>query len=337
MNELTTLLATAEINRTAVQNDAIRAHQRVIMDRQMVVCGLSNLCRDLKEIRDMRHYATLGYSDFGRYTEEQHGIGERQAYKYIRIFERLGAEFLNLNSKIGVTKLLELAVLDRDERDKLLSEHNTDELADMSVSEVKQLVDGAQELHGQMDMFDAIIEADKPETPSETDIEARLREKIEAEYAEQIAELESKVMTDAELADFRREAEKEAAAKTSDAVKQLKADLKAAKDGKTAAEKARVAAETAKAEADKKLKEFADSEKQLKELKERIDAAEAEKAATEKQIRLSADPEYARFKYMFERWQADTHALVEQLFKCDESKHSKLIEAIKKVMEGQGL
>lgn len=121
-------LATAEIDRTAVQNDAIRAHQRVIMDRQMVVCGLSNLCRDLKEIRDMHYYATLGYSDFGQYTEEQHGIGERQAYKYIRIFERLGAEFLNLNSKIGVTKLLELAVLDRDERDGLLSEHNTDEL-----------------------------------------------------------------------------------------------------------------------------------------------------------------------------------------------------------------
>lgn len=336
MNELTTLLATAEINRTAVQNDAIRAHERVIMDRQMVVCGLSNLCRDLKEIRDMRHYATLGYSDFGRYTEEQHGIGKRQAYKYIRIFERLGAEFLNLNSKIGVTKLLELAVLDRDERDKLISEHSPDELADMSVGEVKQLVDGAQELHGQMDMFDA-IEAGKPSVSVETDVESSIREKVEAEYAEKIAELESKVMTDAELADFRREAEKEAAAKTIETVKQLKADLKAAKDGKTAAEKARAAAETAKVEADKKLKELADSEKQLKELKARIDAAEAEKVATEKQIRLSADPEYARFKYMFERWQVDSDALVEQLFKCDESKQSKLIGAIKKVMEGLGL
>lgn len=337
MNELTTLLATAEIDRTAVQNDAIRAHERVIMDRQMVVCGLSNLCRDLKEIRDMRHYTTLGYSDFGRYTEEQHGISERQAYKYIRIFERHGAEFLNLNSKLGVTKLLELAVLDRDERDKLLSEHNADELADMNVGEVKQLVDGAQELHGQMDMFDSILESDKSETLAETDAEASMREKIEAEYAERIAELESKVMTDAELADFRREAEKEAVAKNAETVKQLKADLKAAKDGKTAAEKARAEAEKAKAEADKQIKEFADSEKQLKELQARIDAAEAEKVAAEKQIRLSADPEYARFKYMFERWQADSNALAEQLLKCDESKHSKLIGAIKKVMEGLGL
>ena len=337
MNDITTLLATAEINRTPLQNDAIRAHERVIMDRQMVVCGLSNLCRDLKEIRDMRHYATLGYSDFGRYTEEQHGIGERQAYKYIRIFEQHGAEFLNLNSKLGVTKLLELAVLDRDERDKLLSEHNVDELVDKSVSEVKQLVDSAKELHGQVDMFDALLEEDKPETPAETDIEAKMREKIEAEYAERIAELESKAMTDAELADFKREAEKEAAAKANETVKQLKADLKAAKDGRTAAEKARAEAETAKSEADKKLKEFAESEKQLKELKARIDAAEAEKAATEKQIRLSADPEYARFKYMFERWQTDSNALVEQLFKCDESKRDKLIGAIKKVMEGLGL
>ncbi len=89
MNELTTLLAKAEIDRTAIQNDAIRVHERVVMDRQMVICGLSNLCRDLKEIRDMRYYATLGYSDFGQYTEEQHGIGERQAYKYIRIMQKL--------------------------------------------------------------------------------------------------------------------------------------------------------------------------------------------------------------------------------------------------------
>lgn len=337
MNELTTLLATSEIDRTPMQNDAVRAHERVVMDRQMVVCGLSNLCRDLKEIRDMRYYATLGYSDFGQYTEEQHGIGERQAYKYIRIFERYGAEFLNLNSKLGVTKLLELAVLDRDEREKLLAEHNIDELAETSVAEVKQLVDGAKEIHGQMDIFDIVPESSKPEMLTETDIEASIRERLEVEYAERISELESRAMTDAELADFKREAEKEAIAKVTDTVKQLKADLKAAKEGKTAAEKAKVEAETAKSETDKKLKELADSEKQLKELKARVDAAEAEKAATEKQIRLSADPEYARFKYMFERWQADSCALAEQLFKCDESKHSKLIGAIKKVMEGLGL
>ncbi len=337
MNELTTLLATAEIDRTPIQNDAIRAHERVVMDRQMVICGLSNLCRDLKEIRDMRYYTTLGYSDFGQYTEEQHGIGERQAYKYIRIFEQHGAEFLNLNSKLGVTKLLELAVLDRDERDKLLSEHNTDELADMSVNDVKQLVDGVQELHGQMDMFDDIPESNKPETHTETDLEASIRERLEAEYAERINELESRAMTDAELADFKREAEKEAAAKANETVKQLKADLKAAKDGKSAAEKAKAEAETAKFEADKKLKEFADSEQQLKELKARVDAAEAEKAATEKQIRLSSDPEYARFKYMFERWQTDTIALADQLQKCDASKHNKLMSAIKQVMEGLGL
>ncbi len=332
MNELTTLLATAEIDRTPIQNDAIRAHERVTMDRQMVVCGLSNLCRDLKEIRDMRYYTTLGYSDFGQYTEEQHGIGERQAYKYIRIFEQHGAEFLNSNSKLGVTKLLELAVLDRDEKDRLLSEHNTDELAAMSVNDVKQLVDDAQELHGQMDMFDVVPKSTKPESP--TDLEASIRERLEAEYAERISELESRTMTDAELADFKREAEKEAEAKANETLKQLKADLKAAKDGKSAAEKAKAEAEAAKSEADKKLKEFAESEQQLKELKARVDAAEAEKAATEKQIRLSTDPEYARFKYMFERWQTDTIALAEQLQKCDASKRSKLIGAVKQVMEG---
>ena len=70
-------------------------HNRIVSDIQMVNISICNLCRDLKEMRNGEYYKPLGYDTFGDYTETVHGIGERQAYKYIRIYERLGDEFLN--------------------------------------------------------------------------------------------------------------------------------------------------------------------------------------------------------------------------------------------------
>ena len=44
------------------------------------------MCQDLKEIRDGKYYETLGFGDFGEYTEQMHGIKARQAYNYIRAY-----------------------------------------------------------------------------------------------------------------------------------------------------------------------------------------------------------------------------------------------------------
>lgn len=106
------LRAIPETERTPAQREALLLHDRLAYDKQMVEVGIVSMCRDLKEIRDGKHYETLSFGDFGEYTEQMHGIGARQAYNYIRVYEKLGVEILNSNSKIGVTKLLELASLE---------------------------------------------------------------------------------------------------------------------------------------------------------------------------------------------------------------------------------
>ncbi len=353
MNGLMTIIEMEEGQRTPIQQQAITAHERLVYDRQMVEIGLAGMCRDLKEIRDNKYYETLGFTDFGEYTEQAHGIGVRQAYKYIRIYEKLGIEVLNSNSKIGVTKLLEIASLDKDERTELLSEHTADELAAMSTDEVKRLTEQVRKLEEQLSFFE-----NKPkEDPSEVvqqpfeEIEAEIREEMEAKleaqfeeereyFKQRIASLEisaARSVSDDELKAYRQNAMKEAKAAASDEMKKLKAELKAAEDAaKKNAETVEKANKACK-EAEEKAKQAEAKAALAAQLEAQVQAAKAEKEAVEKQIRLSSDPELTRFKFLFEAWQNACVALTEQLGKLDEDKQSKMKQAIKAVTEGMGL
>lgn len=345
MSNLMAILETEADKRTPQQQAAIDAHERLLYDRQMVEVGLASMCRDLKEIRDKKHYKTLGYDEFADYTQEAHGIGQRQAYKYIQIYEHLGAEVLHSSAKIGVTKLLEIATLDKDEREELFAEHTADELAAMSTDEVKRLTEQVKKLEEQISFLEeeksnAHLPAEVVQQPFddiEADIRAQVEEELKAEYEEKISDLEGKIMSDAELKKFRAEAEKEAKAAASDELKKLKADLKAAKDAQKAKEEAIKKAEDAKAAAEKKAKESEEKAAHAAELEARAAAAEAEKAAVEKQIKLSADPEFTRFKFLFENWEKATDALMDQLEKLDETKKGKMRAVIKNQIEERGL
>lgn len=353
MNGLMEIIEMEESQRTPIQHQAITAHERLVYDRQMVEIGLAGMCRDLKEIRDNKYYETLGFTDFGEYTEQAHGIGARQAYKYIRIYEKLGIEVLNSNSKIGVTKLLEIASLDKDERAELLSGHTADELAAMSTDEVKRLTEQVRKLEEQLSFFE-----NKPkEEPSEVvqqpfeEIEAEMREEIEAKleaqfeeereyFKQRIASLEisaAHTVTDDELKKYRENAMKEAKAVASEEMKKLKAELKAAEDvAKKNAETVEKANKACK-EAEEKAKQAEAKAALAAQLEVQVQAAKAEKEAVEKQIRLSSDPELTRFKFLFEAWQNACAALMEQLGKLDGDKQAKMKQAIKAVTEGMGL
>lgn len=355
MNGLMTIIEMEEGQRTPAQQQAITAHERLVYDRQMVEIGLAGMCRDLKEIRDNKYYETLGFTDFGEYTEQAHGIGARQAYKYIRIYEKLGIEVLNSNSKIGVTKLLEIASLDKDERTELLSEHTADELAAMSTDEVKRLTEQVRKLEEQLSFLENAPKTQTVEAQPFDELQAKIREEIEEEievkleaqfeeerdyFKQRIASLEisaARAVSDDELKKYRENAMKEAKAAANEEMKKLKAELKAAED---AAKKNSETAEKAnkdRAEAERKVKEAEERAARATQLEAQVQAARAEKEAVEKQIRLSSDPELTRFKFLFETWQNATNAMIEQLGKLGEDKQTKMKQAIKAVTEGMGL
>jgi chromosome segregation ATPase len=353
MNDLIEMLENDTANRTPEQSEAIYMHEQLIIHRQMVETGLAGMCRDLKEIRDRKLYLQLGYEEFGAYTESEHGIKQRQAYKYIQVYEKLGVEFLHLNAKMGVTKLLEIAALDKDEREELLAEYTPDELAAMPTEEVKRLTEQVKKLEEQISFLQEEKRQKECEPPQVVqqpfgELEAVIRAEVEeelrlkhaselAKFESKIAELESKAVSDEELKKYKANAEKEAKAAASEETKKLRAELKAANEAESrkSAELDKLREEKQKAE--EKAKEAEARASRAAELEAKITAAEAEKAAVEKQIKLSADPEFTRFKFLFEAWQNSMSALIEQLGKLDEDKQSKMVHAMKAVVEGMGL
>lgn len=312
-NQLSMLIEMSKADRTPAQRDALLLHERLIYDKQMIEVGIVSMCRDLKEIRDGKHYATLGFEDFGEYTEQMHGIGSRQAYKYIRIYEQLGVEILNSSSKIGVTKLLELASLDNEERQELLASHSIEELEDLSAAEVKRLTAEIKRLEEQVSMFEdeKLNSSSKDESALRAEIEAQLR----AEYDGRVIEAKQKARSEAEASN-----RSEVATLKAD-IKRMTSEMKANND--------------AIKQAEARAKEAEEKAAQANEFELKFKNAEAEKAAMEKKIRLSSDPELTRFKYLFETWQSATSIMFEQLAKLDKETREKMRGAIKAVMGGQ--
>lgn len=353
MNDLIEMLEANTANRTPEQSEAIYMHEQLILHRQMVEVGLASMCRDLKEIRDRKLYLQLGYEEFGAYTEQEHGIKQRQAYKYIQVYEKLGIEFLHSSAKIGVTKLLEIAALDKEEREELLAEHTVEELAAMPTEEVKRLTEQVKKLEEQLSFMQEEKRQKECEPPQvvqqpfdelEADIRAEVEKELEAKYAAElaefeskIAELESKTMSDEELKKYKANAEKEAKAAASEEAKKLRAEMKELKQLNQDNLKAINEMAEARKQAEEKAKEAEKRASRAAELEAKITAAEAEKAAVEKQIKLSADPEFTRFKFLFETWQNATNAMIEQFGKLDEDKQPKMIQAMKAVVEGMRL
>lgn len=317
-NNLLQLMSVNESERTPAQRDALALHERLVYDRQMVELGVVSMCRDLKEIRDGKHYVTLGFEDFGEYTEQMHGIGSRQSYKYIRIYEKLGVEFLNSSSKIGVTKLLELASLDNSERQELLAEHSVEELEDMSTAEVKRLTDEVRNLKEQISFFEnneKLNSSSKTDEDTQSELREEIESKLRTEYKVRTTEFERKVML-----------EKDAA------INSLKSELREANANLKMNIKTVKAAEERAIQAEARAKEAEEKAAQVNEFELKFKNAEAEKEAMEKKIKLSSDPELTRFKYLFETWQSSTLAMFEQLAKLDDQTQQKMRAAVKAVI-----
>lgn len=353
MNELMTIMGIEESKRTLEQKEAIICHEQLVIHKQMVNLGLEGMCRDLKEIRDKKHYAVLGYKDFSEYTESEHGIKQRMAYKYIKAYEELGPAFLHSSAKLGVTKLLEISVLDNEERAELLNEHTVEELSAMNTDEVKKLVAEKQRLEEQITFLTAEVETGKkmPDTVEqrpfeeiEAEIRAEVEDSIKAEYEERIFALECKNVTDEELKTYKANAEKEAKAAAAEELKKAKAELKAAMDeadkkdaiAKNAAKAIADAEQRAKA-AEEKAKQAAEDIKRVEELEKKIRAAEAEKTAMERQIRQSIKPELTRFKFLYSAWEDATTAMGEQFKLIDEDNQAKMKKVINSTLKELGL
>lgn len=147
-----------EISVNLKYRNALVTHQHICECYKTAAVSLMDMAKSLKRMRDEKLYTELGYESFGDYVEhnEDYSFKERQAYTYISCYEKLGEAFLQSNANLGITKLELLTKLDTFDRAEIAEDND---LAGLTVDEVKQLIADKQALGEQLSMFKAEKEA----------------------------------------------------------------------------------------------------------------------------------------------------------------------------------
>lgn len=94
---------------------AEKLHNRILNNADMAASYFYELCKDIKRMRDEQLFIELGLDTFDDYIEAEVHIKQRQAYKYIAVYENLGDTSLRANAHLGIEKLtllLELPAAD---------------------------------------------------------------------------------------------------------------------------------------------------------------------------------------------------------------------------------
>ena len=157
---------------------ALNLNRKIITAAQLAQQSLYEMCMGFKEMRDSKLYKELGYNDFGDYCEKETGIKRVQAYSYIKVAEKLPAEFVQSTERIGVQKLYLLSSISEEERAEITAE------ADLESVTVKELERQIKELK----------EKNSEQTTENQQLRAKCTlEASRAEHAEKkVKELESR-------------------------------------------------------------------------------------------------------------------------------------------------
>lgn len=307
MNEMQQLSLTPD--GTPEQAQAVGLHYEIVAAAQAAANSLLTLGRKLKQMRDTGGYKRLGFETFTDYTEQAVGIRQRQAYNYISVVENVPARLVEENAAAGVTKLALLGRMAPADQREVAGQ----DLANITVAELKKLVEERNGLSEQLSMLQDTTRPAAEVESYEVDMEALRAQALEQARAE-VKEQHAQAMRKA----LQEQGEKLAADRKA-------AEAHAAEQAKKEAErKARKQVAQAKAEAaqaaEKKLAEEREAARRDQEEKDRAaveaarqEAAEARAQAEEtaRKLQLTASEESIRFAMLFEQLQGAAGAMMD--------------------------
>lgn len=182
MEKLRELLLKDKAEISEVEKEFLSLHDTILFSGTSASAYFVEFAKKLKEMRDSKLYETAGFSTFSDYVEQAVNIKQRQAYKYIEVYEKFTEDFLKENSKLGITKLLLLSNLTEEEKEQVASEVVE---KDLTVEELKKIIsekDSAiKQLQLDLEKVDEkkINEANKKAEKAKKDLEKALKEKDE--------------------------------------------------------------------------------------------------------------------------------------------------------------
>lgn len=185
-----------EITVSAQHQEAVTLHQSILTNAQLAMNSIVEMCKGLKKMQIEKLYTELGYENFEDYTEQAVGIKRSQAYKYIRVLDNLGEDFVHSNAQLGISKLALIAAVEiKEDREEMLQDND---ISEMSTREIQELVDKVKFQGEQLTLLQDELEESKSdskadeinklkneleETKKQLD-QATFREKIRAEDRE---------------------------------------------------------------------------------------------------------------------------------------------------------
>lgn len=281
-------------------------HIKILANGQVLANTLLEFAKNLKEMRDKRLYQSIGYASFEEYVEQAVGIRQRQAYNYITTFERLGAKYMEANAGLGISKLQLLAEIPAQERESFLDDND---LAGMSVSEIKEKIKEANDRGQQLSMLENEL-ADAKSSEKTFKLEMERLQRVNAELEQKFKESKSKAIEivqkepDAEtVAEIRRQAMEEAKAEEKKAREELerKAEERLLEVEQRAAESmeraVKEAAEKAKQEAEQALQE------KITQQQAQTEAATRRAEELTKRLEVESSKETVKFSLLFNQIQ----------------------------------
>lgn len=307
MNEMQQLSLTPD--GTPEQAQAVGLHYEIVAAAQAAASSLLALGRKLKQMRDTGGYKRLGFETFADYTEQAVGIRQRQAYNYISVVENVPARLVEENAAAGVTKLALLGRMAPADQREVAGQ----DLANITVAELKKLVEERNGLSEQLSMIQDTARPAAEAESYEVDMEALRAQALEqarAEVKEQHAQAMRKALQEQgeKLAADRKAAEAHAAeqAKKEAERKARKQVAQAKAEAAQAAEK-KLAEEREAARRDQEEKDKADLEAARQEAAE----ARAQAEETARKLQLTASEESIRFALLFEQLQGAAGAMMD--------------------------
>ena len=295
------------------KNEAVELDLKIKTYANMAWQNLMESAKCLKQMRDTKLYLQLGYESFEDYSVKSLNIKERQAYTYISAYEKLGERFLQSNASLGITKLSLLSQVPPTERENLV---DSNDIGNMSVEEVKKLVEENDAKGKQISMLEEELAEEKEENSEGNRMISNLEDKVkrleEELSAERLKPVEVAVEEPNEEQMNKIRTEIEAKVK-----KSSDAELKKAK--KELTDKFNSEKEKALAEAEEKAKN------DVKKYKEKLAELDEEKAQAikraenlEKELAVSSSPETVKFTFYFDSLNSDYEKIFESIEKLKE-------------------
>ena len=180
MKTFNELLVTEKAQLNEQECEFLKKHEEILYSGSTASAYFVEFSKKLKEMRDSKLYESAGFESFGEYAEQAVNIKQRQAYKYIEVYEKFNEEFLTRNSKLGITKLLLLSSLDNEDKEVVAQEVIENNI---TVEELKKIIEEKDKKINQLeiDFKDTnekkVAEANKKVDKTKKELEKALKEK----------------------------------------------------------------------------------------------------------------------------------------------------------------